>query len=316
MTLVSVVIPFYNRAEWLKPAVESVLTQTFSDFEVIVVDDGSEEDSGFLEWAGDLRVRYVRQEHRGAAAARNRGIQLARGKYIAFLDADDVFLPEKLQVQVSQMEARPDIPLSHTSYWRMDAKGNDLEVIRSGTFGGKVYPGIVTQCPIATPTVMVRRDALARQGLAFEESVRIGEDAILWIEVARRHEILGIDRTLSKVRLHGRNAYSDPEAQYRGGIEILRHAFRKDAGLGFSFRRRALAGAYLSAGQLFLRQRRRREGLRCVARGAAYWPFDRGNLFILLRLVLPQRIRTALKRLRDAVRGSDDRLRRGPEGGR
>ncbi len=313
MTVVSVVIPYYNRAEWLKPAVDSVLVQTFPDFEVIVVDDGSEEHPG-PDLAADPRVRYVRREHRGASAARNYGIRLARGKYVAFLDADDVFLPEKLQVQVGQMEARPDIPLSHTSYGRMDAAGNDLEDIRSGTFGGRVYPGIVTWCPIATPTVMVRRETLARQSLSFDESVGLGEDTILWIDVARRHEILGIDRILTKVRIHGRNAFSDPVAQYRGGMEVLRQAFRKDTGFGFYFRKRALAGVCSSVGLLYLQQGQRDRALRFFARAAAYWPFDPGILITLLRLILPQRIRMALRRLRGAVRGSNDQLRRGPGG--
>jgi glycosyltransferase involved in cell wall biosynthesis len=309
MSVVSVVIPYYNREEWLRPAVESVLGQTFPDFEIIVVDDGSEEVPRFLEGGGDPRIRYVRQEHRGASAARNHGIRLARGKYIAFLDADDIFLSEKLEVQVGRMEARSDVPLSHTSYRRMDAVGNDLEEIRSGTFGGRVYPGIVTRCPIATPTVMVRRETLARQGLAFEESVRIGEDVILWIDVARRHEILGIDRTLTKVRVHGRNAFSDPEALYRGSIEILRHAFRKDTEFGFSFRRRALARVCSSGGHGFLGLGKRKEALRCFARSVAYWPLDPGNLSILLRLFIPERVKPALRRLRDAVRGGGEKLR-------
>lgn len=300
MTVVSVVIPYYNRAEWLKLAVDSVLTQTFRDFELIVVDDGSEEDP-HLAGVDDPRIRYVRQDHRGVSAARNHGIQLATGKYIAFLDADDLFMPEKLEVQVGQMEARPDIRLSHTSYRRMDALGNDLEEIRSGTFGGSVYPGIVKWCPIATPTVIVRRETLVRQGLEFDEAVMIGEDVILWIDVARRHEIEGIDQALTRVRIHGQNASSDPSAQYLGGIAILRHAFRNDAALGFAFRHRALARVCSSAGHLFLRQRETRNALGCFAKGLAYWPFDRGSLFGMLLVPLPRKVQAELRRRRDAA---------------
>ena len=308
MTLVSVVIPYFNRLEWLKPAVDSVLLQTFPDFEVIVIDDGSEEHPGILEMVEDARVRYVRQEHLGVSSARNRGIRLARGKYIAFLDADDVFLPEKLEVQVGQMEARPDIAFSHTSYRRMDAAGNDLEDIRSGTFGGTVYPEIVRRCPIATPTVMVLREMLGERDLAFDQSVGIGEDTILWIDIARRYEILGIDCVLTKVRLHGRNAFSDPLAQYRGGMEVLRHAFLKDTGLGVLFRRRALAGVCSSAGQIFLEQGQSKSARRYVSRTLMYWPFDRWALVTALELLLPQRVLAALKRIRDAAhdRGSSE----------
>ncbi len=309
MIAVSVVIPYYNREEWLRDALASVLAQTLDDFEVIVVDDGSDERPGFLDEQADPRIRYVRQEHRGASAARNHGIRLARGQYVAFLDADDAFLPEKLSFQVGAMETRPDLPLSHTSYRRMDAMGNDLEEIRSGAFSGKVYPGIVMQCPIATPTVMVRREALEREELAFEESVTIGEDVIMWTDVARQHEIMGIDRTLTKVRVHGRNAFADPDAQYRGGVEILRHAFRTDPGLGFLFRRRALARICSTTGHMFLEHRKRGAALRWIARSVAYWPFDRTTLLLLPRLLLPARIRRTLRRVRDSVSGRSDRSR-------
>ena len=166
-----------------------------------------------------------------------------------------------------------------------------------------MYPGIVTLCTIATPTVMVRRETLARKGLAFEESLTIGEDAILWIDVARNHEILGIDRALTRVRIHGRNAFSDPEAQYRGGIDILRHSFRKDARFGLVFRRRELAKVCWFAGHLFLGQGNEAGALRCFARGAAYWPADPRNLYFVLLLLLPHGVRRALRRIRNAMLG-------------
>jgi hypothetical protein len=163
---------------------------------------------------------------------------------------------------------------------------------------------------------MVRPETLARHGLAFDESVGIGADVILWIDVARRYKILGIDRTLTKVTVHERNAFSDPWAQYRGGMVVLRHAFSEDADLGFAFRRRALAGVCSSAGHLLLQQGQRNRALRLFARAAAYWPLDLRTLSLLSRLLLPARIRTVLKRLRGAVRGSDYRPRRDHAGKR
>ena len=312
MTLVSVVVPHYNRTDWLKAAVESVLAQSLDDFELIIVDDGSDEEAPGLDSSRDKRIRYVRQAHRGVSVARNHGMSLATGKYIAFLDSDDVFLPEKLQVQVEHMDANPEIVLSHTSYQRMDAAGDDLENIASGTFAGRVYPRIVTYCPIATPTVMLRRDAFERLGLAFPESTSVGEDNILWIDIARRHEILGIDRVLTKVRIHDQNTYLDPERRYRGGLAILSHAFREDPDFAFAFRRKALASVCTGAGRLFLKQGIRGRAIACLARAVGYWPSPT-NLKFLLMALLPHRARKALRRLRRAAIG---RLRRGQRRGK
>jgi hypothetical protein len=301
MTEVSVVIPYFNRAQWLELAVDSVLGQTFQDFEVIVVDDGSEERTVLRDSATDPRIRYVRQEHQGASAARNHGVRLARGKYVAFLDADDLFEPNKLTVQVGQMQDMPDVALSHTSYRRIDATGNDLEDVRSGTFSGVVYPSIVTQCPIATPTVMVRKDVFDAQGLEFPESVASGEDTMLWIDFARWNRILGIDQVLAKVRIHGRNAYSNPRVQYEAGLEILERAFQRDPSFPLAFRRRALARVCIAAGHSFLLQGDRSRALRCVARGVAFWPFDSRSVLFFAVLLLPHKVRMGLRRLRNRV---------------
>jgi glycosyltransferase involved in cell wall biosynthesis len=294
VTLVSVVIPYRGRADWLQAAVGSVLAQTFPDFELIVVDDGSDERPSFLDGTADKRIRYVRQRHGGVSVARNHGMRLATGTYIAFLDADDLFQPDKLRIQIGEMEAHPEIAMSHTSYSRIDAAGSFIEDVASGEFSGDQYPAIVSQCPIATPTVVVRREAVERDRLSFDESVRLGEDVILWIAIARRHRLLGIDKPLTSVRIHGNNAALDPKAQYLGGITILAHAFRSDPGFGFAYRRRALAEVCLTAAYIYLHRADRIGALGPAIRAAAYWPFDRRNLRPVVVLLVPRPIRTVL----------------------
>ncbi|HEX9190828.1 MAG TPA: glycosyltransferase family A protein [Candidatus Deferrimicrobiaceae bacterium] len=303
---VSVVIPFRGRIRWLREAVDSVLAQTFRDFELILVDDGSLEDVSGEPWVRHGLVRYVRQDPRGPGAARNHGVRLARGMYVAFLDSDDLFLPEKLEVQYREMEARPDVALSHTSYERVDAEGRFLEVIDSGAFTGRVYPGILNRCVIATPTVMVRR--VSFRDTPFDESARVGEDVILWVRIARHHEILGIRKPLARVRMHGENAALLPEAQLEGSLNILRAAFREDRSFPAAYRRDAYAKVFNGVANRYQGEGKHQRALGVLLAGMRYAPANReilGNVVRTMggiaRAVVPARYHPALKRLRDVI---------------
>ncbi|MCJ7743686.1 MAG: glycosyltransferase family 2 protein [Dehalococcoidales bacterium] len=203
-------------------AIQSVLAQTYADYEVIVVDDGSTDNTRDAVTGVSDRVIYVHQENHGPSSARNHGIRLARGKYIAFLDSDDLVLPTKLEKQVACMEKNPGVFLSHTSYLRMNADGKYIEPVRSGTFSGRVYPKIIARCPIATPTVMVRRQSLG-QNLRFEENIFPGEDIILWTRLARESPVLGIDEPLTKIRIHRGSTAFGLRSQVIGVRNIIKY---------------------------------------------------------------------------------------------
>ena len=241
---VSVVIPSYNTPiEWLSQAVHSVLGQTYPDLEIIIVDDGSTEPVARCLGISDERIRHVRQENKGPAAARNHGIRLALGQSLAFLESDDVFLPTKLEKQVAAMELHPDVLLSHTSYQRMTADGTPVRLVRSGTLTGRVYPQIIRRCTIATPTVMVRRYVLGER-LQFDESLRVCEDVLLWIRLARESAIIGIDEALTKMRLHGKTHALDPSAQMAGLRNLIDHVIKDNPDLSLCFRLQVLSGMY------------------------------------------------------------------------
>ena len=124
--MVSVIIPSYNRSRLCRQAVSSVLSQTYANVEVIVVDDGSTDDTEQVISGMDERVRYIRQENAGVSAARNRGLEAARGELIAFLDSDDLWLPWKLEAQVGLLEAFPDVGMVWTDMIAVDANGAQL----------------------------------------------------------------------------------------------------------------------------------------------------------------------------------------------
>ena len=255
MPEVSIVIPFRDRVDWAVEAVESVLCQTFRDFEIILVDDGSLENHEPRFRSLDERIVYVRQENRGPAAARNHGITLARGRFIAFLDADDLFVRNKLAIQIQLMRERPSVALSHTSYWRMNADGSSIDVVPSGDFSGCVYPKILTGCPVATPSVMVRREVF--DAVRFDETLRVAEDTVLWIQIARSTDFLGIPLPLTLVRMHGRNAAYDGDAQVTGLKSIIDLGVKTDQSLGYFSKRRVLSGLYFELSQVCRDQNRR-----------------------------------------------------------
>lgn len=276
MPKVSVVIPFYNRCAWTVEAVKSVLDQTFSDFEIILVDDGSTEAVGFPDWIiNDKRVVLVRKKHEGVSAARNFGMSLSKGQYIAFLDSDDLFLPDKLMTQVGHMANHPDIYLSHTSYIQIDENGQNIQVVNAGRFGGSVYPNIINNCPIATPTVMVRKNKVSN--LKFEESIHFGEDTILWIRISRTSDIYGIDNPLVKVRLHGNNTAHDPQKVLIGIKNILSYFREYDKSINLSFWMKSLSLMYEHVGKMYKAQNINSKAVKYNFLFYALWPPNIGN---------------------------------------
>lgn len=211
MPKISIIIPFHNRFAWLKEAIESVLNQTYQDFELILIDDGSDEDFSHYFPINNQKIRYFRQFNQGQSVARNLGISQATGEYVAFLDSDDIFLPNKLQIQLNFMEKNVDIGLSHTSYYKIDHYSNYQSIFESGEKNPDTYPEIMMVCFIAMSTVMVRKNVL--ENIKFNKKYIIGEDIIFWITIAQNHRISGINQPLSKIRMHGNNASENINAQ-------------------------------------------------------------------------------------------------------
>lgn len=222
--LISVIIPFYNRVAMTCQALESVLAQTWQHFEIILVDDGSTESLAVLRTYQDPRIRILSQPNQGPASARNNGIRNARGEWIAFLDSDDLFLPEKLERQVGVHQQKPNLLISHTSYFLVREDKRIEEVNVSG-FAGEVMPGLLIHCPIAMPTVMVKRDALHGERL-FPEDYQVAEDIIFYARILADSELVALREPLSEVRVFESSKNSLPTAQITGARNILHFLHR------------------------------------------------------------------------------------------
>lgn len=217
--LVSVVIPFYSGGNWLTEAVESAITQTYENIEIIVINDGSPEDlSKFIE-KYEKRITYIYQHNKGAAAARNVGIDLSNGEYIAFLDADDVWMPNKLEIQISSM-IETGAYWSHTSYstFGLHEKSKNVNV---SNYQGDIFPLSIISNPIATPSVVVKTSIFRKNSnFRFEEDMKYGEDTILWLRLSMEYPLLAVDQPLVKVRMRGSNAATRASSQIKARADI------------------------------------------------------------------------------------------------
>ncbi|MEM9923939.1 MAG: glycosyltransferase [Cyanobacteria bacterium P01_D01_bin.50] len=206
MTKVSVIIPAYNAMIYLPKTVESVLKQTFTDFDVIIVNDGSSDN--IEQWANtitDNRVKLVSQKNQGAAAARNTGIAHAKGEYIAFVDSDDLWEPSKLEKQVYCLDNNPDVGLVYVWVASIDAKGNDLGKLYSNHSEGYVWEKMLQGNIVwSGSAAMVRRDCFEKLGV-FDQNLRFAEDWEMWIRISRNYSFAAIKEPLVYYRHHPNN---------------------------------------------------------------------------------------------------------------
>ena len=168
---VSIVIPFFNNVEWLYEAVNSIDEAASLQYEIIIIDDGSEEKIDFNRFLeNESKIICIRQSNQGPGKARNIGIAKSKGEYIAFLDADDIFIKNKLAKQLSYMKAN-EFVWTHTSFIRFLPTGGET-IVRVGDFHGQVFPMCLAHIPIATPTVMVKKDILDEFPTPISEDMR------------------------------------------------------------------------------------------------------------------------------------------------
>jgi glycosyltransferase involved in cell wall biosynthesis len=232
--LISVIIPSYNRAEFVVDAVKSALGQTYSPLEVIVVDDGSTDETKKRLEPSLNRIRYVHQLNRGVAAARNTGIEAAKGELIAFLDADDLWSPEKLLRQVKVIEDRQEVGLVHSNiyYFGTDVPQDCVTKDGMTVYEGDCYAQLFLRNRITTSSVMVRRECLEKVGL-FDERIRKAstEDYDLWIRIARYFEFGYVADPLVFYRVHANNAVNDSGTLIENECYVLEKSMAADPNL-------------------------------------------------------------------------------------
>jgi glycosyltransferase involved in cell wall biosynthesis len=228
---VSVIIPTFNRSRFLRQAIASVLAQTFPDFEVLVVDDGSSDNTAAVVAAiDDPRIIYIHQENAGRSAARNWGLAQTRGEYIALLDDDDLYLPNKLAVQVAYMDNHVEIGLVGGGTQIIATEGSLLRIWESWKDQPQLsLPACLYACPLLTCSVLFRRQWLDAIDHWFDPSMDHAEDTDFWVRLLVADcRMAWTPDIVSAYRWHLGNSQQDAESYYRGYLMLLDKLYARD----------------------------------------------------------------------------------------
>jgi glycosyltransferase involved in cell wall biosynthesis len=248
---VSVVIPAYNQAKYLESAIQSALSQTYQDFEVIVVDDGSTDNTPMVAGKFGNHIQYIRQENRGLGGARNTGIRKAQGNYIALLDSDDQWLPDFLEKLIASAKQKPEAGVFYCQAQGMDSDGNALPQLFGGSRlpPGDIYQTLLRANFLIPSTILIRSSIILKAGL-FDQSLRSCEDWDLWLRILRNDPgciFVGVSECLVRYRLHGKSLSANSDGMQKAIQTVIEKHFGIDDGQVESWskeKRRAYGGVY------------------------------------------------------------------------
>jgi glycosyltransferase involved in cell wall biosynthesis len=195
--LFSIIIPTYNRVQFLKIAIDSVLAQSFSDYELIIVDDGSDDNTKeLINNFNDQRLYYINKVHGGVSSARNAGIKAANGEYIVFLDSDDRFRKDKLQVSACFIKEHPDYKIFHTEeIWYRKGKLLPQKKYQQKP-SGYIFPDMLKLCCVSPSTAVIHKSIFSKIGL-FDHNLPTCEDYDLWLRISCKYHIFLIPEYLT-----------------------------------------------------------------------------------------------------------------------
>jgi glycosyltransferase involved in cell wall biosynthesis len=293
---VSVIVPAYNAAVYLPHAIDSVLAQTFVDWEIVVVDDGSTDHTqsvveSYRPALAD-KLQYIHQSNHGLPAARNTGIKAARGEFIALLDADDVWLPQRLERGVQVLDSDPEIGLVHARVARIDTKGMVIGQLKvdpkymSGRIAHDIY---IRRAHIVCPTVMFRRHCLDKAGW-FDESMRATEDRDLWFRIALHFKIEYIDEILAYYRLSPSSMTSDLDRLLGGQLYFVSKHYRSGCATRME-QLQALGNIYRELGDSLFRGGALTKAIGSYLRAVGYNPLSIPNTYMLFRAIMEPLVR-------------------------
>jgi glycosyltransferase involved in cell wall biosynthesis len=290
--LVSVVVAAYNMAQYLRLAVQSILAQTYPNIEVHIVNDGSTDATASVadELARDPRVHAHHQSNQGQASAKNCGVKASRGAYIGFLDADDMWLPTKLERQLPLLRAAQQVGVVYSDYACMDGNGDALPDPVTRKHRGRVCGQLLIENFVCFPSVLVRRECFERFGL-FDEVIGMGIDYDLWLRLSPHYDFDFVEGPTVRYRIWGGQMSKNYRRRYQNGILIMNRFLEANPGLvPGAVVRKAWAHTYRGRGDSILEgERNRVAAMLDYLRAVRYDPASIANWRSIAKACLPLR---------------------------
>ena len=214
---ISVIIPTFNRKKTLERAIQSVMDQSLLPFEILIIDDGSND--GTEQWVKEnfQNIKYIYQNNHGVSSARNTGIENAHGDWVAFLDSDDEWLPNKLYEQVKAIDSNPEMKFFHTNeIWiRNGMRVNQMK--KHKKYGGYIFEKCLDICRVSPSSVLIQKEVFDNIGI-FDESLRVCEDYDLWLRITSKYPVVFLDIPL----IYKYGGHADQLSKVNDGIESYR----------------------------------------------------------------------------------------------
>jgi glycosyltransferase involved in cell wall biosynthesis len=299
MPKVSVIIPTYNYGKYIEKAIDSVLAQTYQDFEIIVVDDGSTDNTKeIIETRYKDKVRYFYQENKGAPVARNKGIRKSRGEYLTFLDADDWFAPENLKYKVKVLDNDADAGWVYSDGYYVNKEGEIIDKASNRfSFSNRKLEGDISSelfsmgNYITTDSVLARKTCIIKAG-CFDETLPALQDYELWLRISLQYKIKYVDELLCYYTLHSNSISSKRENYHCAFLKIAKkHEFNFIKKAGRIKLRRLKADRYNHLGLHFLMIESFAEANKFFLRSIRCFPFQRIVYVYLLSSIWGQQKR-------------------------
>lgn len=273
--MISVIIPCYNQGHYLKFTIDSVIAQTCQDWEIIIVDDGSTDDTAqVVAGYDDARVRYVHQENQGPSAARNMGLSESCGEYVAFLDADDAWMPSFLEYSLLSMrnDQRPGMVYSRFRF--LDDRGNLQTQIGGEVFESDQFRRAIRRGGFFPPScALVRRSTIDQVG--WFDNFLSSEDWDLWLRIAEEFAVIGLEEPLAFYRIHPESYSTNGVRMHTTRFAVLAKHFGSLDGIPGSWpeaKREAYACGYRSSAYELLQQKDPDMAWKLLSEGARIWP--------------------------------------------
>lgn len=300
MATFDIIIPAYNAVRYLPAAIESVISQTFHDWRIILVNDGSTDETAaiadkYKKQLGE-RMLVITQANAGLPAARNAAIRNSSAEFLAILDSDDVWLPSRLAESLKAFESRPAVGLSYGLITWIDQAGNQLDTFagnRRNSEGNIARYIYLRKVDLPCPTITFRRKCVEEVGL-FDETMRSTEDRDMWLRIAFRYEVAFIPKVIAYYRTSANSMSSNSDRMFDAQRQFIRKHYGAP-GCGLVARQMALSHAYKQRAEGLLRRGEPRSALLGSIQACAIWPLSTDNLrsatSLALRCMLSRRSR-------------------------